>query len=241
MITLVIGLPIHMPSLLEAVKAKRDSFRYEIISWARRNLRSFPWREDPTPYSILIAEILLRRTTAAAVRRVYSIFMERYPNIESLAKAEIYDLMNIIAPLGYHKERAKILRKIADYILKRYEGKIPCSKADLMQIPHIGQYTAGAILSLGFGIPSSMVDSNVERVIRRVFSSKVPAKGQMTIVIKIADLLVPETDHKIYNLGLIDHGALICRFDNPRCDGCPLENLCEYSGFMVQKDLGVAD
>lgn len=210
------------------IKKKRKRFRELTISWASRNLRRFPWRENPSPYSILVTEILLRRTTAPAVKRVYPIFIRKYPDICSLARASIAEIEVILESLGYHKERAKILHFIADYIQNNFGGKIPNSKNDLMKIPHIGQYTAGAILSIGFGVPASMIDSNIERVLRRVFCSRIPSKGKIGLILKAAELLVPKSDHKIYNLGLIDLGAVFCKYDNPRCTPCPLKDICDY-------------
>jgi len=137
------------------------------------------------------------------------------------------DLQKAIAPLGYYNERAKIFHEIANHVQNNFEEKIPNSKEDLMKIPHIGQYTAGAVLSIGFGISSSMVDSNVERIIRRFFCSIIPLKGKMSQIIKAAELLVPKKNHGIYNLALVDLGSLVCRFDKPRCDICPLKERCD--------------
>jgi A/G-specific adenine glycosylase len=221
-------------SFIAYVKKKKKIFRELLISWARDNLREFPWRENPTPYSVLVTEILLRRTTAPAVKRVYLLFIGKYPDIEGLAKANMTEIEGILASLGYHKERARILHSIADFIQKNWRGKIPNSKNELMKMPHIGQYTAGAVLSLGFGIPSPMVDSNIERVLRRVFCSKVPPKGKMELILTAAELLVPEKDHKTYNLGLVDLGAMLCKHNNPKCELCPLRDICDYY-FLIFK------
>jgi len=211
----------------EAVKRKRY-FQLKMISWAKKNLRNYPWRRKISPYSVLVAEILLKRTTATAVERVFPSFLEKYPNIKSLAGAKRDDLKHLMATLGYHKERSKIFIRVAQHLERQYDGKIPNSKEALMEIPYIGQYTAGAILSMGYGKCASMVDSNIERILRRFFCTFMPNSGKQRWVLRVAGTLVPAKNHMLYNLGLVDHGALVCRYGKPRCPICPLTERCDY-------------
>jgi len=210
------------------VKSRKSFFQSGIVEWAKHNLRDFPWRRQMKPYSILVAEILLKRTTASAVNRLFPIFIKRYTNVEALANADQMDLQQLLSTLGYHKRRSLIFIEIGKYLQDHYNGKIPNSKTELMEIPFIGQYTAGAIISFGYGKPSSMVDVNIERIIRRFFSSLVPNKGQIWLICKIAGLLVPKRNHRLYNNRLLDHGPLICRHARPQSHVCPVSEKCDF-------------
>lgn len=209
------------------VEARKSKIIQALIDWGKQNLRSFPWREERTPYKVLIAEIILRRTTAKAACKVYENFLNRYPDINTLSQADVKELEKLLSAVGYHKRRASILKEIARFIVSEYNGVIPDRKDKLVRIPQVGQYIAGAILSLGYGIPSSMVDSNVKRIITRVFSKKLPEKKKDQALYEIADALVPNDGHELFNLALLDLGASVCRYNKPVCDKCPLRDVCD--------------
>jgi len=215
-------------SLIRAIESRKAHIQKGIIKWGKQHYRHFSWRENRTPYSVLVSEILLKRTTASAVKNMYEEFMSLYPNIRELAKADEKELEKLLLKIGYHKRRTKILIEIANYILNRYNGQIPKSKEDLLEIPYVGHYTANAILSLGYGIPSAMVDSNVERIIKRLFLKHLPKKASMRIVQKIADMLSPKENNQNYNFALLDFGALVCRYGMPKCKICSINKFCDY-------------
>jgi len=217
-----------MNVMREVIKRKKQ-FQSTVLDWARHNLRDFPWRKKRTPYSILVAEVILRRTTSKAALRVYEEFLKRWPNIKELSKADNQMLEELLKKIGYHKRRAKILVDIARFVEEEYSGKIPKNKEDLMRIPHVGHYITGAILSLGYDVPAPMVDSNVQRILSRVFRDHLPEKGLSRVLYKIAEALVPNEGHVLFNLGLIDLGALVCRYDRTICSACPLSNVCDTS------------
>jgi A/G-specific adenine glycosylase len=177
---------------------------------------------------MLVSEILLKRTTASAVKNMYEEFMSLYPNIQELAKADEKKLEKLLLKIGYHKRRTKILIEIANYVLDKYNGQIPKSKEALLTIPYVGQYTANAILSLGYGIPSAMVDSNVERIIKRLFFTHLSKKAPLRLVQKIADTLCLKENHQNYNYALLDLGAIVCRYGIPKCKVCPINKFCDY-------------
>jgi len=215
------------PKLWEEVEARRDRIRQAVLRWGSKNVRDFPWRRDRTPYRVLVAEIILRRTTAKAACRVYEAFIRRYPDIYALSNSDIKELEGILSAVGYHKRRALILREVAEFIVSRYGGVIPDTKDALLSVPHIGHYTAGAILSLGYGIPSAMVDSNVERVIRRLFSGSLPPRRGRHLICEIAEAILPREGHELFNLAMLDIGALVCRYGKPLCQECPLPPACD--------------
>jgi A/G-specific adenine glycosylase len=216
------------PDIVKVAVAKKPEFQRAVIGWAISNIRDFPWRKGRTPYRVLIAEVLLRRTTASAVRRVYENFLKSYPTTKDLANANKKELEASLSSLGYHKQRAKILKNIAAFIIREYHGKIPSSAENLLSIPHVGPYIAGAVLSFGYGVPAAIVDSNVDRILRRVFFSSISDKAPPRTIQDLANELVPKHKHQLYNFGLLDLGSLVCRYGMPRCQACPLRAVCDY-------------
>ena len=215
-------------SLIKTIESRKAHIQEGILTWGKQNYRKFAWRENRTPYSVLVSEILLKRTTASAVQRIYKKFMLRYPNIGVLAKANREKLEELLLRIGYHKRRTGILIDIGKYILNECNGQIPKSRKELLEIPFIGQYTAGAILSFGYSIPSAMVDSNIERIITRLFSKDFSDKSTARIVREIADMIAPDKENQAYNYGLLDLGAVICRYGIPKCNTCPINMFCDY-------------
>lgn len=215
-------------SLVRDVKSRKIAIQEALLKWGEQHYRNFPWREKRTPYSVLVSEILLKRTTASAAKRMYEEFMSSYPDLETLAKADREKLERLLETIGYHKRRTNILIEVANYILNRYNGQIPRSKKDLLEIPFVGPYTASAILSLGYGIPSAMVDSNVERIIQRLFFKHLSKKKPFRIVQRIADMLAPKENNQNYNFALLDFGAFVCTYGIPKCKVCPINEFCDY-------------
>lgn len=216
-------------SLFNDVQARKDSIREALFEWGRKHFRAFAWRRNRTPYSVLISEVLLKRTTASATTHVYEKFLALYPNIEILSKANKAELVALLSRIGYHKRRAMILVEMANYLMTKYQGRIPKSREELLEIPFIGHYTANAIISLGYGIPSAMVDSNVERIIKRLFLNHLSKKASLRIIQKVADILSPRENNQNYNYALLDFGAAICRYVNPKCQSCPINGFCDYN------------
>jgi A/G-specific adenine glycosylase len=219
---------VDQEALEEVASTRKRNFQNLLLKWAEKNLREFPWRKNPTPYVILVTEVLLRRTTASAVLRIYHAFMKEYSDPRKIAAVEETKLASFLSSIGYHKQRAKILKTIAKFLIDEFNSVVPCSKESLLEIPHVGSYTAGAILSLGCSQPSAMVDTNVERVYGRVFLSNLPKKGKRRFIDRIAAMYVLEDNHKVYNLTLLDLAALVCTYGIPRCGICPINGLCDY-------------
>jgi A/G-specific adenine glycosylase len=216
-------------NLVEIVNTRGAQLRSCLQVWAATYFRQFPWRETPNPYSVLIAETLLRRTTASAVSKLFTSFISQYPNIQRLAEADRSKLEELLLKIGYNKQRARILIEIAQFVVSHYDGQIPADKKLLLKIPHVGDYTANAIMSLGCGIPSAMVDSNVSRILQRLFKGHFCEKVSLETIQMVADMLAPQEGNQKYNLTLLDFGALVCTYGVPRCSICPLREICDYS------------
>jgi len=202
-----------------------DEIRRRVIDWEKRNWVPYPWRIDRTPYKVLIAELLLKRTTRQAVAREFPKFIEKFPDIHTIYKAHIEEVEEAFKHLGLYKQRAKQLKQLAEIIIKRYRGRIPDRWEDLVKLPGIGVYLAGAILSFGYGKKAPVLDSNVIRLLTRLTGIKVKRSEDY---LKILWKFVPDKEHDYFNYGLIDLGAIICHYKQPKCTSCPLKDFCVY-------------
>jgi A/G-specific adenine glycosylase len=201
--------------------------RRRVIDWEKGHWIPYPWRVNRTPYKVLVAEVLLKRTTRQAVAREFPRFIARFPDIESLYRAPIEEIEEMLRHLGLYKQRAQQLKELAKAIVERFGGRIPDRWEDLVALPGVGPYIAGAVLSFGYGRPAPVVDSNVMRLLGRLLGLK---SKRYEDYIRAGWRLVPEEGHDYFNYGLIDLGALVCSYRGSKCSGCPLRNFCvEYN------------
>lgn len=205
---------------------RKTGFVSCIIKWEKNNYRHFSWREDTTPYRVFISEILLKRTTSKAAERVFNEFFEKFPDIKSLHKSDISSIEEVLKPIGLYSQRAKGLKEAAEFIVKNHDEDFPTDLEQLLQIPHVGPYTAGAIFSIGMNKPAPMVDSNTYRVISRVFKDQLSEKPTYKDAINFVSTLIPENDCKYFNWGVIDLGSLICTYRGCCKEDCPVKGFC---------------
>jgi len=209
-----------------------DEIKQELLKWFEVNGRKFFWRVNNDPYTVLIVEILLKKTTAGAVDRFLPIFLEQYPDIHTLHEGSLSDLQKMLSPLGLSEQRAMQLTSLVKVLVNSYEGKIPCNREELLKLPGIGDYTAGAILSFAYNKPEPIVDTNVARVITRVFGlkpSRYEARRSPEVWEKAKELVSaqPEQAARI-NWSLLDLGALVCSPKQPKHNNCPLKEFCTF-------------
>lgn len=199
-----------------------------LLVWYDENRRILPWREDPSPYRVWISEIMLQQTRVEAVKPYFQRFMEALPTVEALAGVEDEQLLKLWEGLGYYN-RARNLKKAAQRMTESCGGCLPRSYEELLTLPGIGSYTAGAIASIAYSIPAAAVDGNVLRVLSRVLASKEDilkqsVKKQMEEDIRA---IMPEDRASGFNQGLIELGAIVCVPNGrPKCRECPLESIC---------------
>ena len=199
-----------------------------IVLWYRENRRRLPWRETVTPYRTLLSEIMLQQTRVEAVKPYFERFLASFPDIPSLADADDELLLKRWEGLGYYS-RARNLKKCAREVVDRFGGTIPSSVPDLLSLPGIGPYTAGAIAAFAYGKPVAAVDGNVLRVTARITAETgdvlSPAvKGRLT---DFVSSLVPAGAASDFGQGLIELGALVCLPNQaPKCEVCPVRALC---------------
>ena len=199
-----------------------------LLAWYKLQARVLPWRENQEPYQVWISEIMLQQTRVEAVKPYFVRFMEAFPDVKALAKAQEEQLLKMWEGLGYYN-RARNLQKAAKMIVEFYDGCLPASYEELLKLPGIGSYTAGAIASIAYGIAVPAVDGNVLRVISRILASKEDILKQSVKKQIEADLkeTMPKDHASIFNQGLFEVGAMVCIPNGqPKCKECPLFSLC---------------
>ena len=205
----------------------RSRFRRRLLAWYGRHRRDLPWRRTEDPYHILVSEIMLQQTQVERVIPKYHEFLDRYPTLEALAGSTPEEVARLWYPLGYNI-RPINLRGIACEAVATYGGQLPDDDTALRRMRGIGRYTAGALRCFAYGRPVPIVDTNVRRVLGRVFlGSRRPGclRGQKTIW-DLAGALVPRRKAYDYNQALMDFGATWCTARAPRCRPCPMKRFC---------------
>lgn len=204
-------------------------FRQELLTWFRLQGRNFPWRESGrTAYEILIAEILLQRTTAAKVAQAYNAFLKRYPSWSSLANTSPEDLQERLKPLGLWLQKSLVFRSLAKTIEER-GNSLPASRAELEQLPGIGQYIATAVLLTFYKQPEPLVDVNMARVLERFFGPRKLADIRYDPYLQTLAHRIVNTENSLQvNWAILDLGALVCRNGTPLCRQCPLRAQCNF-------------
>ena len=204
-------------------------FRNKIIRWFNKNGRTYPWRETRDPFKVLIAEMMLRRTKADQVTQVYERLFTEYPDVEAVANAEDKKLEQILYPLGL-KWRTPAFALVAREMREKYQCKIPETRKKLTALPGIGEYVAGALLSIAYGKKEWIVDSNIVRLFKRYFGVKTSKEGRRDKhVIEIAKIYASGRNPRKANLAILDFSALVCTPRKPDCEKCPLRKRCHYS------------
>jgi len=216
-------------SLLIPTRKEIAIFRRRIISWYKKNGRLYPWRKEKDPFKVLVAEMMLRRTKADQVVPVYEQFCREFPNVETLARATREDVENILRPLGL-KWRVPAFTMMAREVVEKYHSRIPDNREGLISLPGVGEYVAGAVLSIAYGKNEWLVDSNIVRIFKRYFGIKTSKEGRRDKhVIEMAKIYVSGKEPGRATMGILDITALICKPRKPECEKCPLRIHCHYA------------
>src|ERR1051326_5325914 len=213
------------PAALPAPPDRRR-FRQRLLAWYKRHGRDLPWRKTNDPYHILVSEIMLQQTQVDRVLPKYSEWLEKFPSLQALAVAPEHEVNHTWRPLGYNI-RPKRLQSIAREAVARYDGKLPSDEDTLLSFQGIGQYTAGAIRSFAFRERAAILDTNVARVLFRVFVGRGDPKSHaMKQYLWSVSAAVLPRDVFDFNQALMDFGALVCSARNPKCLVCPMSKGC---------------
>jgi A/G-specific adenine glycosylase len=209
------------------LRLESTEFRDLLIAWFLGHARKLPWRETTNPYFILVSELMLQQTQVSTVMGYYRRWIERFPTIVALARASEPEVLRAWQGLGYYA-RARNLHRCAKAVVQNWGGDFPASVDRLMQLPGVGRYTAGAIVSFAFDGRVGLVDSNVARVLSRLINLRHAvdsSKGEKTVW-KWAEKLVQCHQPRLFNSALMELGAVVCRPRKPRCMFCPVRIYC---------------
>ena len=205
---------------------KRREFGQRLLDWFVASQRDLPWRRTGDAYAIWVSETMLQQTQVATVIPYFERWMARFPTVLALAEAPLDDVLKLWQGLGYYA-RARNLHRAAQVIVEKHGGVFPARFEDVLALPGVGRYTAGAVCSIAFGQDVPLVDANVIRVLCRVFgvrgdpkSTKVQAE-----LWRLAADLIPPGHARDFNQAMMEHGALVCH-QSPHCPDCPVRDLC---------------
>ncbi len=210
-------------------KAKVKAFQAGLFRWFQRNGRDLPWRRTRDPYEILVSEVMLQQTQVERVREYYGRFLQEYPTVQDLAAARPARVRESWDGLGYYA-RARNLHVAARTIMREHGGRFPRRLEDVLALPGVGRYTAGAVISFAYGDPAPILDTNVRRVLTRIFvrrRASRPANAERRLW-ALAEAVIPVGDAWTMNQALMDFGATVCTARKPRCPDCPILRMCAY-------------
>jgi A/G-specific adenine glycosylase len=227
--------PLPLPDNVTQVHA-------QLLHWYEAEQRDLPWRTTSDPYAILVSEIMLQQTQVDRVLPKYHQFLAAFPTLADLANAPTAEVISVWVPLGYNR-RAVSLQSIARQVIAEYNGCIPDTIDELLKLKGIGRYTAGAIACFAYHKQVATVDTNIRRVLHRIFlglevgsrQAKQPVNDAQMLL--LAEQVLPEGEAYNWNQALMDLGATICTSNNPECTRCPLQNTCRAYTEMSQYSL----
>ena len=209
-----------------------------LLTWYATEQRDLPWRTTSDPYAILVSEIMLQQTQVDRVLPKYQQFLATFPTLSDLAAAPTADVISVWIPLGYNM-RAVRLQSIARQVSAEYNGRIPDTIDELLKLKGIGRYTAGAIACFAYHKQVATVDTNIRRVLHRIFLGleHPEPKANDIQMLALAEQVLPQDEAYNWNQALMDLGATICTSNNPQCTRCPLQETCQAYTDMRQYSL----
>ena len=221
-------------------RQQKHQFQHRLSSWYYRYGRDLPWRRTTDAYAILVSEVMLQQTQVERVLDYYRRFLERFPTVETLATALVDDVLEAWQGLGYYR-RARNLHRAAQHVMDHHDGIFPEAFEDVAALPGVGRYTAGAICCFAFGQRTPILDTNVQRVLERVFvrrSASRPSAMQKRLWRMAEEILPRGTEAWVINQAMMDLGATVCTARTPRCAQCCLRPICHAAPtFHTQPEL----
>lgn len=211
-----------------------------LLDWLENSGRDYPWRHTTDPWRVYVTEILLQRTRADAVADIYEEFFARFPSPSALLESDEEAIYSQIKSLGFGNQRTRTLKEAAELCVIQYDGTVPADLDALQQPWRVGPYSARACLLFAFNQPLALVDSNIVRIIERVFGYQMPNQPhKKDSVYELVDTLIPDTPElaRSVTFAFLDLGALICTEPHPKCEECPLNSCCL---FVESEDSGAS-
>ena len=221
-------------------RQQKHQFQHRLSSWYYRYGRDLPWRRTTDAYTILVSEVMLQQTQVERVLDYYRRFLERFPTVETLATAPVDEVLEAWQGLGYYR-RARNLHRAAQHVMDHHGGIFPEAFEDVAALPGVGRYTAGAICCFAFGQRTPILDTNVQRVLERVFVRRYASRpsAMQKRLWRLAEEVLPRgTEAWVINQAMMDLGATVCAARNPRCAQCCLRPICHAAPtFHTQPEL----
>ena len=212
--------------------ARLRAIQHALLRWGKEQGRTFFWREpSPDAFAVVVTEILLTKTRAELVEPVALQLLERYPSPDQLARAKTRALERLLYPLGLHRKRARGLIACATAIVNIHRGEVPLRVPELLRLPSVGRYAANAIASVAFSEPVPVIDANVARILRRLFSLPPPPERLSAAheLWALAGRMLPPAMAKQFNWAVLDLGGTICLPRKPKCRACPIARNCDHA------------
>lgn len=217
-----------------------NGFQEDLINWFKHEQRQLPWRVNRDPYRVWVSEIMLQQTRVDTVIPYYERFMEQFPTIASLAAADEEKVLKAWEGLGYYS-RVRNLQAAVREVHEQYGGKVPDTPEGISSLKGVGPYTAGAILSIAYGIPEPAVDGNVMRVLSRILliEEDIAKPSTRKIFEKAVRAIISHENPSFFNQALMELGALICSPTSPSCLLCPVQEHCQAFAEGIQQQLPI--
>ena len=224
-----------LPDLPQANEAR--ILRRNLLRWFKANQRPLPWRQDRDPYRIWVSEIMLQQTQVATVIPFFEKFLAAFPTLADLAAADEQQVLRLWEGLGYYR-RARHLHRAAKIVVDAHQGSFPNDAETAAQLPGIGRYTLGAILSQAFDARLPILEANSQRVLSRLFALTSDPRGsaERHWLWQTAELLLPRRQAGDFNQALMELGALVCK-PVPDCPRCPVSNVCRARQRGIQEEI----
>lgn len=217
-----------------------EQFKTALVEWFQREQRDLPWRHTKEPYKIWVSEVMLQQTRVDTVIPYYNRFFEKFPTMESFAYAPEEEILKVWEGLGYYS-RVRNLQAGVREVVETYNGVVPGNRHDISKLKGVGPYTAGAVLSIAYGVPEHAVDGNVMRVLSRVLhiEEDIALPKTKKTFEQAVMMLIDENNTSAFNQGLMELGALICTPTSPKCLLCPVREYCNAFDRGIQEKLPV--
>ncbi|WP_226659729.1 A/G-specific adenine glycosylase [Pseudalkalibacillus hwajinpoensis] len=217
-----------------------QKFQKDLISWFKKEQRTLPWRENKDPYRVWVSEIMLQQTRVDTVIPYFERFMRLFPTVEALAEAEEADVLKAWEGLGYYS-RARNLQSAVREVAESYKGIVPNHPKKISDLKGVGPYTAGAILSIAYGIPEPAVDGNVMRVLSRIIGiwEDIAKPSARKTFEEVTRRIISNDDPSSFNQGMMELGAIVCTPRSPSCLLCPVQEHCRAFAEGSQEELPI--
>lgn len=215
----------HHPAWTQS--AWRSRVRRNLLAWYDEHARTLPWRDDPTPYKVWVSEIMLQQTQVATVLPYFERFLKAFPNLSALAAADESHLMSMWEGLGYYR-RARSLQAAARQMVEQHAGEFPTRFDDVLALPGVGRYTAGAVMSISSDGRYPILEGNTVRVFSRWIAMQTPPQNSRAnaLLWAVAESMLPRKGSGRFNQAAMELGALVCKPKQPSCDQCPIRSQC---------------